>query len=150
MTSEMKASDDTGAKTHKRNVEKDPADVLDRSGTNNNAYNISLWTVSKSKTGSKASASPSDAYYRIQDDHPRLLLKADNLLKCLKREFGLSGIERYDGDGFEIVIEPTNIPNGLSTAQKTGQKVDCTVVEGDSISLMPVVEEFIQEANSKL
>lgn len=148
MTTKNEAPRDSGVQA--QNQQYNPSDVLDRSGTNKNAYNISIWTVSKSQLGSKATARQSEVHYRIQDDNPSLLLKGDNLLKCLKREFGITGIERYEGDALEIIIEPTSVPNGLSTAQKSSRQLDCTVVESDSISLIPVIEEFIQKANSEL
>lgn len=150
MTIGNATSDEPDAQMQKQDTERDPTVVLDRDGTNKNAYNISLWTVSKSQLGSKASAQQDEVHYRVQDDNPTLLLKADNLLKCLRREFGITGVERYEGDALEIVIEPTNVPNGLSTAQNSGSQFDCTVVDSDSISLLPVIEEFIGEANSRL
>lgn len=148
MTTRTPSSHDQDAQTNDQ--DRDPEAVLDRTGTKKNAYSISILTVSQSYSGSNVSSQDPVVHYRVQDDNPTLLLKADNLLKCLKREFGLTGVERYEGEALELMIEPVNMPNGLSSAQKSGNKITCTIVEDDSISLMPVIEEFLQQANSEL
>lgn len=150
MTIGNTTSPDQEEQVQNQEAEYDPSNVLNRSEGEENAYNISFWTVSQSQLGSKASAQADEVHYRIEEDNPALLLKADNLLKCLKREFGLTGLERYEGEAFEIVIGATEVSNGLSTAKESKKQIDCTIVEPESIELMPVVEEFIQLANSEL
>lgn len=124
-----------------------PASAIDLDGYN--AYNITFWITSQTSVSSKVQTEPPEVYYRIYEDEPELLLKADSLFCHLKNQLDLPDFNRYDGDGFEIVVEPIVAEeNQVRTANSN--RISITISSEDTESHIQILEEFLSEANSVL
>lgn len=129
---------------------KDPASVADLEDSPYNAYKVSVSKVSPlSPQESRMTIAPYPTLcYRLFEDEPEALLGADNLIKYLQYRFDVEHtIERFEGDGFELVVEPVT-----ASPLESGTQVDRVnqfdvVVMADEIEAIAVLNEFMKSAN---
>lgn len=138
----------SGVQAHEQDISPEP--TLDLSG-DTIGYRVSFSVVNQTTVGSELNATDDFVYYKVQDDIPRILLEADNVFKILQDEFESSPVNRYSGEGFEIVVEPIARGEKPPIRYRRGAgRQEFVVLDNEEPELLDVISEFLEVANETL